>query len=81
MAGATWQNTQKANSQLPIAEKTGFSETFLFSKITFWKKKTLTSLDNYSTHLPSTGITFHNKGKVLGIVQLLDITARVLLPN
>ena len=28
-------NTQKANSQLPIVEKMGFSETFLFSKITF----------------------------------------------
>ena len=56
--GGNTVNTQKANSQLPIAEKMGFSETFLFSKITFWKKKTLTSLDNYSAHLPSTGITF-----------------------
>ena len=69
-------NTQKANSQLPIAEKMGFSEIFLFSDITFWKKKTLISLDNYSTHLPSTGITFQNKGKVLDTVQLLDITTR-----
>ena len=59
----------------------GFSETFLFSKITFWKKKTLTSLDNYSIHLPSTGITFQNKSKVLDTVQLLDITTRVLFPN
>src|SRR6185437_10992444 len=41
----------------------GFSETFPFSKITFWKKKTLTSLVNYSTHLSSTGITFQNKEK------------------
>ena len=38
------------------------------------KKKTLTSLDIYSTHLPSSRITFQNKGKVLDIVQLLDIT-------
>ena len=52
--GGNTVNTQKALSQLPIAEKIGFSETFLFSKITFWKKKTLTSLDNYSTPLPST---------------------------
>ena len=71
-------NTQKGNSQLPIAEITGFSETFLFSKITFWKKKTLTSLNNYSTILPSTEITFQNKGEVLDTVQLLDITFRVL---
>ena len=42
----------------------GFSETFPFSKkITFWKKKTLTSLVNYSTLLFLTGITFHNKEK------------------
>ena len=27
----------------------GFSKTFLFSQITFWKKKTLTFLDKYST--------------------------------
>ena len=58
----------------------GFSETFLFSKITFWKK-TLTSLDNYSTLLPYIGITFQNKGKVLDTVQLLDIATRILLPN
>ena len=31
---------QKANSQLPIAEKTGFFETFLFSEITFLEKNT-----------------------------------------
>ena len=59
----------------------GFSETFPFSEITFWKKKTFTSLDNYSTLLPSTGITFQNKEKVLDTVQLLDITTRVLFPN
>ena len=59
----------------------GFSETFLFSQITFWKKKTLTSLDNYSTYLPSSGIAFQNKGKVLDTVQLIDITTRVLFPN
>ena len=57
----------------------GFSEIFIFSEITFWKKKTLTSLDNYSISLPYTGITFQNKGKVLNTVQLLDITTRVLL--
>ena len=70
----------RPNSPLSIVEKRGFSETFPFSKITFWKKKTLTSLDNYSTHLSSTGITFQH-GKVLDTVQLLDITTRVLLPN
>ena len=63
MAVATWKNTQKTSSQLPIAKKTGFSETFLFSKITFWKKKTLTSRVNYSTLLSSTEITFQNKEK------------------
>ena len=41
----------------------GFSETFSFSKITFEKKKTLTSLVNYSTLLSLTGITFQNKEK------------------
>ena len=40
-----------------------FFETFLFSKITPWKRKTLTSLVNYSTLLLSTGITFQDKGK------------------
>ena len=59
----------------------GFPETFIFSKITFWKKKTLTSLANYSTLLSLTVITFQNKAKVLDTVQLLDITTRVLLPN
>ena len=73
--------TRKANRPLPIVQNIGFSETFLFSKITFWKKKTLTSLDNYSIHLLLTGFTFQNKGKVLDTVQLLDITTRVLLPN
>ena len=53
----------KANSPLQSTEKNGFSETFPFSKITFWKKKTLTSLVNYSTHLSSTRITFQNKKK------------------
>ena len=55
----------------------GFFETFPFSEITFWEKKTLTSLDNYLTLFSSTGITFQNKGKVLDTVQLLDITTRV----
>jgi len=71
-------NTQKGNSQLPIAEKWDFLRHFLFFEITFRKKKTLTSLDNYSTTLPSTGIAFQNKGKVLDTIQLLDITIRVL---
>ena len=62
-------------------KKWDFLKTFLFLKITFWKKKTLTSLVNYSTFLSSTGITFQDKGKVLDTVQLLDITTRVLLPN
>ena len=56
--------TRKANRPLPIAQNMGFSETFFFSKITFWKKeKTLSSLNNYSTSLLSTGITFQDKGK------------------
>ena len=55
--------TRKANRPLPIAQNMGFSKTFLFSKITFWKKKILTSLVNYSTLLLSTGITFQDKGK------------------
>ena len=59
-------------------KKQDFKETFLFLKITFWKKKTLTSLVNYSTFLSLTGITFQEQGKVLDIVQLLDITTRVL---
>ena len=44
-------------------KKRDFKETFLFLKITFWKKKTLTSLVNYSTFLSLTGITFQNKEK------------------
>ena len=59
----------------------GFSETFLFLKITFWKKKTLTSLVNYSTFLSLTRVTFQEQGKVLDTVQLLDITTRVLFPT
>ena len=49
-----------------------------FSMITFWKKKTLTSLVNYSTLYSWTEITFQEDGKVLDIVQLLDITTREL---
>ena len=59
----------------------GFFEIFLFSQVIFWKNKTLTSLDNYSTYLPSSGIAFQNKGKVLDTVQLLDMTTRVLFPK
>ena len=40
-----------------------FKDTFLFLKITFWKKKTLTSLVNYSTLYSWIEITFHNKEK------------------
>ena len=43
--------------------KNGISEIFPFSKVTFWKEKTLTSLVNYSTLLFSTGITIQNKEK------------------
>jgi hypothetical protein len=39
-------------------KKQDFKETFLFLKITFWKKKTLTFLVDYSTLLFLTGITF-----------------------
>ena len=46
-----------------LQKKQDFKETFLFLKITFWKKKTLTSLVNYSTLLSSTEITFQNKEK------------------
>ena len=51
-SGGKTVNTQKCRSHLPFSVNTGFSETFLFSKITFWKKKILTSPDNYSTLLP-----------------------------
>ena len=68
---ATWYSEKKRD----------FLRHFFFPKITFCKKKTLTSLDNYSIHLLLTGFTFQNKGKVLDTVQLLDITTRVLLPN
>ena len=61
--------TRKANRPLPITQNMGFSETFLFSKITFWKKKTLTSLANYSTLFSSTGMTFQCKEKY-SILQL-----------
>ena len=56
----------------------GFSEIFLFSEITFWEKKILTSLDNYLTYLPPNGITFQSKRKVLDTIQLVDITTRLL---
>ena len=48
---------------MQITEKTRFPETFLFSKITLWKKKTLTSLVNYSTLYSWIEITFQNKEK------------------
>ena len=41
----------------------GFFEIFLFSQVIFWKNKTLTPLDNYSTYLSSIGITFQNEEK------------------
>ena len=44
-------------------KKWDFKETFLFLNITFWKKKTLTSLVNYSILLSLTRITFQNKEK------------------
>ena len=44
------KNTQQANRPLQIMEKFGFSETFAFSKITFWKKK--------NTHTPSQLLDF-----------------------
>ena len=40
--------TRKASRPLPITQNMGFSKTFLFSKTTFWKKKILTPLVNYS---------------------------------
>ena len=54
---------QKPTVYCQIAEKMGFFELFPFSKIIFWKKKTLTSLVNYSSLLSSIGITFQNKEK------------------
>ena len=71
----------KGQQSVTNYEKNGIFLRYIFSEITFWKKKTLTSLDNYSTHLPYTGITFHYKGKLLDTIQLLDITTRVLLRN
>ena len=59
IAVATW--LQHPTGQQTVAnrgKKWDFKETFLFLKITFWKKKTLTSLVNYSTFLSLTGITF-----------------------
>ena len=53
----------KGQQSVANREKTGFSEIFPFSKIIFWKKKTLTCLVNYSTLLSPTGITFQNKEK------------------
>jgi hypothetical protein len=41
------KNTKKANRPLPIVQNMAFFKTFLFSKITFWKKKILTFLINY----------------------------------
>ena len=75
--GGKMVNTQKGNSQLPTAEKTRFSETFLFLRLHSGKRKHSHPLTNYSTLHPTTGITFQNKGKVLDTVQLLDITTRV----
>ena len=60
--GGNMVKHSKGPQSVDNCEKTRFSETFLFSEITFWKKKTFTSLDNYSTLLPSTRITFQNKG-------------------
>ena len=55
---------ERPTDHCQIVQNIGFSETFSFSKITFWKKeKTLSSLNNYSTSLLSTGITFQDKGK------------------
>jgi len=71
-------NTQKANSQLPIAEKQDFLKYFFLLRLHSGKRKHSHPLTNYSTLLPSTGFTFQNKGKVLDTVQLLDIPIRVL---
>ena len=81
VAVAKRYNTQKVDSQLPNAEKTDFLRHFFFLRLHSRKKKTLTSLVNYSTLLPFTGITFQDKGKVLDTLQLIDITTRVLPPN
>ena len=59
----------------------GFSETFSFSKITFWKKK--------KTYIPGQLLDssfldwdyIPEQGKVLDTVLLLDITNRVLFLN
>ena len=61
--GGNMVKHSKGQQSVANREKTGFSEIFPFSKITFWKEKTLTSLVNYSTLLSSTGITFQNKEK------------------
>ena len=65
-----------------IAQNTGFSETFSFSKITFWKKeKTLSSLNNYSTSLLSTGITFQDKGKYSAQYNYSILQLKYFFPN
>ena len=43
-SGGKTVNTQKCRSHLPFSVNTGFSETFLFSEITFQKKE--------NTHIP-----------------------------
>ena len=61
--GGNMVKHSKGQRSVANREKTGFSEIFPFSKITFWKKKTLTFLIDYSTLLSLAGITFQNKEK------------------
>jgi len=46
---ATWYIPRKVTVSYQLRKKRDFSETFIFSEITFRKKKTLRSLENYST--------------------------------
>ena len=81
VGGGNMVNTQKVNSQLPMAEKMGFSEIFLFLRDYILEKE--------NTHTPSQLLDssfldwdyIAEQGKVLNKVQLLDITTGVLLPN
>ena len=69
---------KQANSPLQITEKMGFLKSYSF----FWDY----ILEKEKTHIPSQLLDFPflnwdyipEQGKVLDIVQLLDITTRVL---
>ena len=60
--GSVVKTPNRPTARCKSQKKWDFLKTFLFLKITFWKK-TLISLVKYSILLSSTGITFQNKEK------------------